>query len=76
MKNSRTALLDCGHFTVIISKIEITWVYKNTIYDIIQGEKIIHYWNNQGLFPTKQNENIDWNMVQDTRTKLPFDRKI
>ena len=61
---------------VVINGIKITGGYINAIHDIIQGKKLLDYWNDRGRFPASQNKLIDWDIVKLARNILPFDRKI
>ena len=60
--------------SILINKIKVTGSYINTIHDLIQGEKLLKYWNRQDRFPATENENIDWDVVKHARASLPFDR--
>ena len=62
--------------SIIINNLKVTGSFVNTIHDIIQGNKLLCYWNNQGRFPAEQNDNIDWDVIKHTRALLPFDRRI
>ena len=50
--------------------------YNNTIDDMIQGIKLMKYWNRQGRFPVEENNHIDWDVIKHARKLLTFDRQI
>ena len=76
---SRNAHISVAHgvrFGVISNKNKISGNYKRAIHDIIQGYKILIYWNKQGRFLVEQNTNIDWDVVKLARGLLWFDRRV
>lgn len=62
--------------TIIINKVKVAWSFINKIHDLIQGDKILHFCNQQGRFPAEKNENIACDIVKHARVLLPFDRQI
>lgn len=60
----------------IIIKIKVTCGYSNSMYYIIQELRIIQYWNEKWCFTEEQNNNIDWQVVRQTRVSLSINRKI
>lgn len=65
-----------GGFAVIINSTKVTGSFIHSIYDIVQSQKVLEYWNRQDRFPSDQNEKIDWYLIRHARESLTFDRKI
>ena len=59
MKNLAISISNGEGFSAIINNKNVTGNYINNIHNIVQGQKLLRYWNKQGRFPSDQDENID-----------------
>ena len=59
IKNTNLSFSKAERIGIIINKVKVTCSYINTIHDLIQGEKLLRYWNQQGRLPASDNDNID-----------------
>jgi len=75
IKNKAMSFGGADQTAIIINKVKVTSNFINTTHDLIQGSKLLRYWNQQDRFPAGENANIDWDVVKHARISLPFDRQ-
>lgn len=70
------SVINGKEFTVIVNNIKVTDSFTNSIHEIVQEQKLMHYWNKQGRFPSDQNNNIKWSGIKHAHETLILNHKI